>query len=68
MHDMLQLTTWMFIYTSTLLQINITTQPVFALCFEQNTGFFKLGVSVALRADTTNINRAPAPRNTHGMA
>ena len=25
----------MFIYTSTLLQINITTQPVFALCFVQ---------------------------------
>ena len=37
MHDMLQLTTYMFIDTSTLIQINITTQPVFALCFAQNT-------------------------------
>ena len=36
MHDMLQLTTYMFIDTSTLIQINITTQPVFALCFAQN--------------------------------
>ena len=32
------------------------------------TGYFKLGVYVTLRANTTHISRAPAPRNTHEMA
>ena len=51
MHDMLQLTTWMFIYTSTLLQIHVTTQPLFALCFVQKKIIHDIAVDVDKTVD-----------------
>ena len=69
MHDMLRLTTWMFIYKSTLLQINITTQPVFALFRTKATLFtfetlkwkytFATDVLIAIRDEAPLVCRAP---------